>query len=142
MAGPLMHTVTIKGEPDEIYKAISTGKGLGSFWTRDSQAEPKVGSIAKFGFGGPTLELKVAELKPGKLVRWSDAGGFPGWEGTTITWEIAPAKEGGQEVKFIHAGWPAELPPAELASVNYTWGRVVGRLKKHVETGESVPFFG
>jgi hypothetical protein len=25
--------------------------------------------------------------------------------------------------------------------INYTWGRVVGRLKKHVETGESVPFF-
>ena len=36
---------------------------------------------------------------------------------------------------------PAETPPAELASVNYTWGRVVGRLKKHVETGNVVPFF-
>ncbi len=141
MAGPLMHTVTIKGEPDEIYKAISTGKGLGSFWTRDSQAEPKVGSIAKFGFGGPTLELKVAELKPGKLVRWSDAGGFPGWEGTTITWEIAPAKEGGHEVRCSHAGWPSAVPPSELASVNYTWGRVVGRLKKHIETGDAVPYF-
>ncbi len=131
MAGPLMHTVTIKGKPDEIYKAISTGKGLGSFWTRDSQAEPKVGSIA----------IKVAELKPGKLVRWSDAGGFPGWEGTTVTWEIAPAKEGGHEVRFSHAGWPNAVPPSELASVNYTWGRVVGRLKKHIETGEAVPYF-
>ena len=102
---------------------------------------PKVGSIAKFGFGRPKLELKVAELKPGKLVRWSDAGGFPGWEGTTITWEIAPSKDGGQEVRFSHAGWPEKLPPSELASVNYTWGRVVGRLKKHVETGEVVPYF-
>ncbi len=141
MAGPLMHTVTIDADPDEIFKAISTGKGLASFWTRDSQAEPKVGSIARFGFGGPKLELKVVELKPGKLVRWSDAGGFPGWEGTTITWEIAPAKEGGQEVRFSHAGWPEVLPPSELASVNYTWGRVVGRLKKHVETGQAVPYF-
>lgn len=141
MAGPLMHTVTINGDPDEIYKAISTGKGLASFWTRESQAEPKVGSIARFGFGGPKLELKVAELKPGKLVRWLDAGGFPGWEGTTITWEIAPHEHGGQDVKFSHAGWPEELPPSELASVNYTWGRIVGRLKKHVETGEVVPFF-
>jgi len=141
MAGPLMHTVTIDADPDEIYKAITTGKGLASFWTKDSQAEPKVGSIARFGFGGPKLELKVAELKPGKLVRWSDAGGFPGWEGTTISWEIAPAKEHGQEVRFSHAGWPDQVPPSELASVNYTWGRVVGRLKKHVETGESVPFF-
>ena len=38
-------------------------------------------------------------------------------------------------------GWPDKVPPSELASVNYTWGRIVGRLKKHVETGETVPFF-
>ena len=74
-------------------------------------------------------------------LQWVSAGGFPGWEGTSITWEIVPAKDGGQEVRFSHAGWPESVPPAELASVNYTWGRVVGRLKKHVETGESVPFF-
>jgi uncharacterized protein YndB with AHSA1/START domain len=141
MAGPLMHTVTIEGDPGKIYEAISTGKGLASFWTRDSHAEPKVGSTAKFGFGGPTLELKVAELKPGKLVRWSDVGGFPGWEGTTITWEIVNAHDDHQEVRFSHVGWPESLPPSELASVNYTWGRIVGRLKKHVETGQSVPFF-
>ena len=141
MAGPLMHTVTIEAEPGKIYEAISTTSGLAAFWTRDSHAEPKVGSVAKFGFGGPTLELKVDELKPGKLVRWSSPSGFPGWEGTTITWEIAPAHDGGQEVRLSHAGWPSSVPPSELASVNYTWGRIVGRLKKHVETGKSVPFF-
>ena len=59
----------------------------------------------------------------------------------TIFEPIVPAKEGGHEVKFNHAGWPAEPPPEELASVNYTWGRVVGRLKKHVETGDAVPYF-
>ncbi|HSS92716.1 MAG TPA: SRPBCC domain-containing protein [Candidatus Dormibacteraeota bacterium] len=141
MAGPLMHTVTIEGDPAKIYEAISTGKGLASFWTKDSRAQPKVGSIAKFGFGGPELELTVDELKPGKLVRWTNPGGFPGWEGTTITWEIVPAKAGGQEVRFSHAGWPTAVPPEDLASVNYTWGRVVGRLKKHVESGDSVPYF-
>jgi uncharacterized protein YndB with AHSA1/START domain len=142
MAGPLMHSVTIDADADKIYEAISTGKGLASFWTADSHAEPKVGSIAKFGFHGPQLEMKVDELKPGKLVRWSMHAPFPGWEGTTVTWEILPAKEGaGHEVTFNHAGWPAKTLPAELASVNYTWGRVVGRLKKHVETGNVVPYF-
>lgn len=141
MAGPLMHSVTIDGDANKIYEAISTGKGLASFWTRDSKAEPKVGSTATFGFGGPVLELNVAELKPGKLVRWTNPGGFPTWEDTTISWEIVPAKDGGQEVKFSHAGWPESMSPADLASVNYTWGRVVGRLKKHVETGQAVPYF-
>lgn len=141
MAGPLMHTVTIDAGADKIYEAISTGSGLASFWTKDSEAEAKVGSMARFGFGGPKLEVKVDRLEPGKLVRWSHPSGFPGWEGTTVTWEIVAAKEGGHEVRFNHAGWPAELPPADLASVNYTWGRIVGRLKKYAETGKPVPFF-
>ena len=141
MAAPLVHSVTIEADANKIYEAISTGKGLASFWTRDSQAEPKVGSIAQFGFGGPSLELKVEELKQGRLVRWSSHGGFPEWVGTTVIWEIAPAEKGGSEVRFTHAGWPAELPQVELASVNYTWGRIVGRLKKYVETDKPVPFF-
>ena len=141
MAAPLMHSVTIDGDAEKIYEAISTGEGLASFWTRDSQAEPKVGSIARFGFGGPVLEMKVEELRPGKLVRWSTHGGFPEWVNTTVTWEIVPAKEGGQEVRFSHEGWPADLPQGELASVNYVWGRIVGRLKKYAETGKPAPFF-
>jgi uncharacterized protein YndB with AHSA1/START domain len=141
MAAPLVHSVTIEAAANKIYEAISTGEGLASFWTRDSHAEPKVGSIAHFGFGGPSLEFKVDELKPGRLVRWSSQGGFPEWVGTTVVWEITPAEKGGSEVKFTHAGWPAEVPQADLASVNYTWGRIVGRLKKYVETDKPVPFF-
>jgi uncharacterized protein YndB with AHSA1/START domain len=141
MAGPLMHTVLVDADADKIFEALSTSRGLASFWTADSHAEPKVGTTATFGFHGPKLELKVDELKPGKLVKWSAAGGFDEWKGTTISWEIVPGKDGGNEVRFDHAGWPKELPPSELASVNYTWGRIVGRLKKHAETGETVPFF-
>src|ERR1700687_1896829 len=142
MAAPLMHSVTIDGDAEKIYEAISTGEGLASFWTADSTAEPKVGSIARFGFGGPVLEMRVEELKPGKLVRWSTHGGFPEWVDTTVTWEIVPAKDGGQEVRLSHEGWPAQLPQGDLASVNYVWGRVVGRLKKYAETGKPAPFFG
>jgi Domain of unknown function (DU1801) len=43
MAAPLMHSVAIKSEAGKIYEAISTGEGLASFWTRDSQAEQTVG---------------------------------------------------------------------------------------------------
>jgi uncharacterized protein YndB with AHSA1/START domain len=141
MAGPLMHLVTINADADKIYEALSTERGLSSFWTADSHAEPKVGSIAKFGFHGPVLEMHVDELKPGKRVRWSTKGGFPEWAGTTVTWDIRPAKDGGQEVLFDHAGWPEAVPPADLASVNYAWGRIVGRLKKYVEEGKPVPYF-
>ena len=141
MAGPLMHLVTIDGDADRIYEALSTTEGLASFWTADSHAEPKVGSIAKFGFHGPVLEMRVDELAPGKRVRWSTNCGFPEWNGTTVTWDIRQAKDGAHEVLFNHDGWPDALPPSDLASVNYTWGRVVGRLKDYVESGKPVPYF-
>jgi uncharacterized protein YndB with AHSA1/START domain len=136
-----MHSVQIDADADKIYQALSTSKGLASFWTVDSHADPKVGSMARFGFHGPVLEMKVDELTPGKRVRWSTHGGFPQWEGTTVTWDIKPAKDGGNEVIFNHEGWAEELPAADLASVNYTWGRVVGRLKKYAETGKPAPYF-
>src|SRR5258707_3366820 len=100
MAAPLVHSVIIEADASKIYEAISTGKGLASFWTRDSQAQPKVGSIAQFGFGGPRLDMKVEELDPGRLVRWSSHGGFPERVGTKAVWEIGQAAEGGNEGKF------------------------------------------
>jgi uncharacterized protein YndB with AHSA1/START domain len=141
MAGPLMHMVLIDAEAGKIYEALSTTKGLASFWTADSHAEPREGSTAKFGFHGPVLEMKVDKLAPGKLVSWSTAGGFDDWNGTTVTWEIKPAKDGGNEVWFNHEGWSKEKPASDLASVNYTWGRVVGRLKKYAESGKPDPYF-
>jgi uncharacterized protein YndB with AHSA1/START domain len=133
--------VLIDADANKIYEALSTSKGLASFWTADSHAEPKAGSIARFGFGGPNLEMKIDELKPGELVRWSTHGGFDAWRGTTVSWEIKPSKNGSNEVWFKHEGWPQELPATDLASVNYTWGRVVGRLNKFTESGEPAPFF-
>ena len=141
MAGPLMHMVEIGADANKIYEALSTERGLASFWTADSHAVPKVGSISRFGFHGPVLEMRVDELTPGKRVRWSTSGGFPEWTGTSVTWDIKPAKNGGNHVTFNHHGWPDELPPADIASVNYTWGRIVGGLKKYVETGNPEPYF-
>src|SRR5437879_4250722 len=66
MAAPLVHQVNVKATPDQIYEAVSTVKGLAAFWTSQSQAEPTVGSIATFGFGGPSQRMRVDELKPGK----------------------------------------------------------------------------
>src|SRR5438045_3660173 len=132
MAGALMHEVQIDAEPKKVYDAIATGKGLASFWTRDSKAEPVEGSMAEFGFGGPTLRMRVDELKPGRRVLWTALGDFPSWPGTTVAWDLAQ-NDGKTTVRFSHDGWSPELPQGDLASVNYTWGQIVGRLKSYTE---------
>ena len=140
MAGALMHRVEVDAEPDQIFDALATQDGLAAFWTRESRAEPREGSVAEFGFGGPVMTMRVDELRPGLRVAWTALGNFPHWPGTKVSWDLVEAN-GRTEVTFSHHGWEADLPDAELASVNYTWGQVVQRLKKYAETGEPDPFF-
>lgn len=141
MAAPLVHQVNVKATPDTIYKAVSTEQGLQAFWTSDSKAEPRVGSIATFGFGGPTQRMRIDELVPGKRARWTALADFPNWDRTTVSWEISPAENGETSVLFRHADWPASVSQDDLGSINYTWGLIVERLKNYAETGERNPLF-
>jgi len=141
MAAPLVHQVNVKATPETIYKAISTTEGLGAFWTSESTAESKVGSIASFGFGGPTQRMRVDELVPGKRVKWTGLADFPNWGDTTVSWDISPAESGETSVTFRHANWPETVSQDDLGSINYTWGLIVERLKQYAETGKANPVF-
>jgi len=141
MAAPLVHQMNVKATPETIYRAISTAGGLQAFWTSDSKAEPKVGSIASFGFGGPTQRMRIDELVPGKRVKWTGLNDFPNWDKTTVSWDIAAAEKGETSVTFRHADWPASVSQDDLGSINYTWGLVVERLKQYAESGKPNPLF-
>jgi uncharacterized protein YndB with AHSA1/START domain len=140
MSVALVHQVNIKATPDSVYKAISTQEGLSSFWTDDTKAESKVGSVASFGFGGPSQRMRVDELAPGKRVKWTGLPDFPNWENTTVTWDIKPADNGQTSVTFGHRDWPASVTAHDLGSINYTWGMIVDRLRQYAETGKPVPY--
>src|SRR5258708_32603245 len=122
MAALLVHQVNVKATPDTIYTAVSTAQGLQGFWTSESQAEPKVGSIATFGFGGPTQRMRIDELMPGKRVKWTGLADFPNWDGTTVTWDISPAENGETGVLVRHREWPASVPQGHPRSINHTRG--------------------
>jgi len=141
MAAALVHQVNVKATPETIYRAVSTAAGLAAFWTSESKAEPKVGSIASFGFGGPTQRMRVDELTPGKRVKWTGLADFPNWGDTTLSWDISPTDSGETSVTFRHADWPAAVSQDDLGSINYTWGLVVERLKQYAETGKPSPLF-
>ena len=138
MTGPMLHTVDVDSDAGTIYEAITTKAGEAAFWTSDCDIEPVVGSIARFGFPGAPVDLRmrIDELSPGERIRWSCLGDFPHWAGTTVTWTLSPAPSGsGTAVAFNHEGWNADYPDDEYARVNYTWGRIVGALKAYAESG-------
>jgi hypothetical protein len=47
----MLHEVIIEAPAKRVYDAITTEKGLKSWWTADAEATPEPKSIAVFGFG-------------------------------------------------------------------------------------------
>jgi hypothetical protein len=141
----MLHTVDVDRDARAIYDAITTQAGEAAFWTSDCDVEPVVGSVARFGFPGAPVDLRmrIEALEAGQTVRWSCLGDFPHWAGTAITWSLTPAPSGaGTAVTFRHDGWGDDYPEDDYARVNYAWGRIVGALKTYAESGKPGPFLG
>ena len=70
------HEIPINAAPEKVYEAIATQEGLRGWWTGDSAAEPRVGSVAEFGFYNRQFLflMRIDELTPGKRVVWSCLG--------------------------------------------------------------------
>jgi hypothetical protein len=73
MTGPMLHTVDVDRDARTIYEAITTKAGETAFWTSDCDVEPAIGSIARFGFPGAPVDLRmqIDTLEPERTVRWS-----------------------------------------------------------------------
>lgn len=128
----LNHEVEINASPEKVYDAITTQKGLRSWWTGDSVAEPRVGSVAEFGFYKRAIlfRMRIDVLTPGKRVVWACLGDHDEWKGTHLTWDISQ-KDGKSTLRFVHGGWRAAS--GFSASCNSTWGELMYRLKDYAE---------
>jgi len=135
---------TVDASPDAVYQALATQEGLAGNWTDQLEVPEETGGVARFGFGpdwAKTLEVRIDALDPGHRVEWTPVVGFPGWIGTSISWELEPAEDGGTVVHFRHGGWPEEAADAEMAMCGYTWAMIIDRLGRQVDRGERAPYF-
>jgi uncharacterized protein YndB with AHSA1/START domain len=136
MTRDIVHAIEIHAEPRVVFDTVTTREGLASFWTPDVTGEEAEGGELSFGFSGAPMRLPilVAALTSPTDVRWSCPGGFPFWEGTEITWSLAPS-EHGCKVIFRHMGFPDDQPTFDFGGINLAWGQIVARLKEVVESG-------
>lgn len=134
----LMHAIQIAARPEKVYEALTTQKGLQGWWTMDTVAEPRVGSVAEFGFDrrGVVFRMHIDELTLATRVVWSCRGDHPEWTGTTLTWDLSP-QDGGTSLRFRHGGWRDAT--WFMASCNATWGELMHRLRDYAEGKGSRP---
>lgn len=155
----IRQSLLIAADARTVYDALTTRKGLRAWWTPEADAEPAIGTTARFPFGPHyTKAMDVIALEPAALVGWRCTGGAAEWIGTTITFRLtagpwtalraAHGEMGGQIdqqpgdrgtlVAFAHEGWPAATPG--FAECSYTWGRFLFSLKLYCETGRGTPW--
>ena len=124
----IVHRVGINASPFQVFEALTTQEGLASWWTRQTTAEPKLGAVLQFRFGGGGPDMEVVELDPPRLIRWKCLSGPSEWievDGETV-------------VLFAHRKWHHESE--FMAHCSAKWGYFFLGLKSLVEDGRGHPF--
>ena len=134
----IKHLLVINSSPEKIYSAITTKKGVATWWTEQTEIGSKVGDINIFDFGERYHnEMKILNLIPNNKVEWECLVGDKEWIGTKLIFKIEE-KDNGSVLKFTHDNWKEETD--FFASCNYHWGYYMRSLKLYCETGKGNPF--
>ncbi|VAW56484.1 hypothetical protein MNBD_GAMMA07-1576 [hydrothermal vent metagenome] len=134
----IIHRIGIAGSVNDVYKALTTDKGLSTWWTTDTVGAGKVGSIIAFRFGGGGPDFEVAELKKDSLVRWKHSGEMPEpWMGTEISFQLSPG-DNQTYLLFVHSNW--KTTSEFMAHCSTKWALFLMSLKDAIETGKGRPF--
>ncbi len=84
--------------------------------------------------------MEITDLDAGKRVSWlvRQAPQYAHlWEGTTITWDLAPASTG-TTLRFGHYGFA--VVDAGYEQTRTGWAYFLESLKTYLETGEGTPY--
>jgi uncharacterized protein YndB with AHSA1/START domain len=158
---PNIHQLLLIEAPTEkVYRAITTQEGLSAWWTAGTNAKPELNSVARFPFGPDYFkEMKITELKPSRLVKWTCLTGEGEWVGTHLSFELIegnkqsllnsrPEMQGQIEQQknfdkatlliFHHDDWKEYTPM--FAECSYTWGQFMRSIKLLCETGKGRPW--
>ncbi|MBT4644770.1 MAG: hypothetical protein HN590_03320 [Calditrichaeota bacterium] len=138
----LLHQIQISGSARQVLDAISSEKGLSSWWTKDNESLAEIKHVNIFRFNGAAVEFhfRVDEHHTnGVLWTCVQAPKVPDeWVGTIITFYLME-NEGVTDVKFSHRNW--KLDDRALAQCNTVWGALMPRLRGFVEKNHVNPYF-
>lgn len=135
----IIHELTIKGKKEDAYNALTSEKGLSSWWTTDVKVREKIGSINEFGFYGHKAihYMKVKDLKPNNEVEWvCEKSVLEDWIQTTIKFILYDGPNGLQ-LRFVQSGF--KTTDGLYGAFNYNWANYLTSFKNYVENGKGNP---
>jgi steroid delta-isomerase-like uncharacterized protein len=135
----IIHSFVIKGARSRVYDAVATREGLAGWWTADVRGESKIGGTLSFRFADVFKpEMRVVDLQPGRLVKWTCVGGEERWRDNGFSFELSD--EGQATRLMFRQEYARELDDTTYGEFNYNWGYYLTSLKSLCETGTGRPF--
>jgi len=133
----ILHRVGVQhSSPERVYEALTTIDGLSGWWTEQTTGETGLGDVIAFRFERGGFDMQVAELEPGKRVRWEVVEGPPEWVGTSVHWDLHQDGDW-TKVLFKHEGW--REPVEFMHHCSTKWASYLMSLKHFVQTGKGEP---
>ena len=132
----IFHQIIIQAEKQVIFDAITTQKGLSSWWIKDCEALPEKGHVNTFKVEGyPLNKMKITRFKANDKLTWKCIGGDKDWIGTKISFII---KEGnsGNILQFKHSKWKKKK--GFFATCSFHWARHLIMLQYYCENGKPI----
>ena len=134
----IRHDFPINASPATVFEAVTSAKGLNSWWTQTCKGAPVQGSVYLLGFGpGYDWRAEVASCAPDKSIEWVMTEADQDWTGTRVSVQLE-SHEWGTLVRFAHEGWPQDN--AHWRSSSFCWAMYLRLLKRYVELGEVEPY--
>jgi len=131
---------TINASADKVFRDISTEKGLDNWWTKTSQANPKLGATYTLDFGpGYIWKAVVTKFEENKAFELQMTDAHSDWLKTKVG--LILNEEQGKnitEVNFYHTGWPENNEHYRISC--YCWAMYLRILKRFIEFGEQISY--
>lgn len=134
----IFHQFMINTPVKEVFKGISTPKGLDIWWTKNSAGKPAIKEIYSLSFG-PAYNWSgvVSKCVPDQEFELIMANADPEWINTRVGFMLAD-KGGKTQVHFYHTGWKEHSEHYKIS--NYRWAMYLRILKRYLELGEQVNY--
>lgn len=134
----LCHELTTNCSPKELFDALTTEEGIGSWWDQPNKVQENGNTFLEFrpGEDHGVLKMHVLEQSPNSSVMWQCISTHPSsspasaWTGTKLSFQISEKNEK-TTLNFIHSGWDENS--RFYAFCNYQWGKALQSLERICE---------
>jgi uncharacterized protein YndB with AHSA1/START domain len=135
------HVCDIEAKPDAVWAALTTQRGLASWWsTKVSAPDAAVGSVVHFTFHSDfNPDMKIEELQSAKHLVWRCVGGHDNWTDSTFRFDLEATDASHTRLRFWQY-YAVELADDYYGVYNFSWGYYLNSLDDYCSTGKGTPY--